>query len=93
MSDNKQSSKETAYTGRGLSLGLVFGTSLGIILWLATDNIVFFPVFVGAGISIGLSIGSMRDKKEIQGPHLRTSPVFMLHPPSIVALWTGRLMG
>ena len=59
-----RSSKEVTDAGRGLALGLIFGTALGLVLWLATERIVFFPVFVGAGISIGLAIDAARDKEE-----------------------------
>ncbi|HSG18633.1 MAG TPA: hypothetical protein VLE70_20225 [Anaerolineae bacterium] len=61
---NGRSSKEVTDTGRGLALGLIFGTALGLVLWMATDSIVFFPVFVGAGISLGLAIGAARDREE-----------------------------
>ena len=55
-----RSSKEVTNAGRGLALGLIFGTALDLVLWLATDRIVFFPVFVGAGVSLGLTIGTAR---------------------------------
>jgi hypothetical protein len=61
---NGRSSREATETGRGLALGLIFGVALGLVLWSATDVIAFFPIFVGAGISIGLAIGAARDKEE-----------------------------
>lgn len=66
MSEDKngQSDKETSSTGLGLSLGLLFGAALGVVLWLATDTFVFFPVFVGAGLSIGVALGAARDQQE-----------------------------
>ena len=66
MSDNKNSpsGNETNYTGLGVGLGLLFGTALGVVLWMATDSIVFFPVFVGAGLSIGVALGAARDQQQ-----------------------------
>lgn len=61
--DNR-SSKETNHTGLGIGLGLLFGTALGVVLWLATDSFVFFPVFVGAGLSIGVALGVARDQQK-----------------------------
>jgi F0F1-type ATP synthase assembly protein I len=61
---NGRSSKEATDTGRGLALSLISGTALGLVMWLVTDTIAFFPIFVGAGISIGLAIGVARDKEE-----------------------------
>ena len=54
--ENQGTSNETARAGRGLALGLIFGTALGLALWFVTDIPVFFPVFAGAGICIGLVI-------------------------------------
>jgi hypothetical protein len=61
---NGRSDKETNNTGLGIALGMLFGAALGVVLWLATDTFVFFPVFVGAGLSIGLAIGAARDQQE-----------------------------
>jgi hypothetical protein len=38
--------------------------SLGVVLWLATDTFVFFPVFIGAGLSIGLALDNTRSNRE-----------------------------
>ena len=60
MSKNKQSSEETNYTGLGMSLGMLFGAALGLVIWLTTDTFVFFRVFIGAGMSVGLAVGTER---------------------------------
>ena len=60
---NGQPGNKTSYTGLGVSLGLLFGAALGVVLWLATDSFVFFPVFVGAGLSIGVALGAARDQQ------------------------------
>jgi hypothetical protein len=62
--NNGGSNKDVNYTGLGVGLGMLFGASLGLIIWLATDSFVFFPVFVGAGLSIGLAVGASRDQRE-----------------------------
>jgi hypothetical protein len=64
MSENKQSSEETNYTGLGMSLGMLFGAAMGVVIWLTTDLFVFFPVFIGAGLSVGLAVGAARDKEK-----------------------------
>ena len=66
MSENKnnQSTEQTNYTSLGMSLGMVFGAALGIVIWLATDTFVFFPVFIGAGMSTGLAVGAAKDKEK-----------------------------
>jgi hypothetical protein len=66
MSEDKNGrpEEETNYTGLGVGLGLLFGTALGLILWQATDSVVFFPVFVGAGLSIGVALGVTRDQQK-----------------------------
>lgn len=66
MSGNNKdaSSNEGAYAGRGLALGLLFGAALGLVMWLVTDSFVFFPVFLGAGLAIGLALDDARAKHE-----------------------------
>lgn len=60
-SDN-QTQQEPSYSSMGTSLGVVFGGALGLVIWLTTDTFVFFPVFIGAGLTIGLAVGAERDK-------------------------------
>ena len=65
MNENKndQSTGETNYTSLGMSLGMLFGAALGFVIWIATDTFVFFPVFIGAGLSAGMAVGAGREKK------------------------------
>ena len=58
---NKQSAEETNFSALGVSLGMLFGAALGLVIWIATDTFVFFPVFIGAGLTVGLAIGAGRD--------------------------------
>ena len=62
--NNEPSSKRQARAGRGLLIGLIFGAALGVVLWMATDTVVFFPVFVGAGLSIGLALDNAQSDKD-----------------------------
>lgn len=62
--NNEPSSKREARAGRGLLLGMIFGAALGVVLWLATDTFVFFPVFVGAGLSVGLALDNVQSDKD-----------------------------
>lgn len=63
-SNEKQTPKETNYSSLGTSLGLLFGVALGLVIWLTTDTFVFFPVFIGAGLTVGLAAGAERDKRK-----------------------------
>jgi hypothetical protein len=63
MADNNEPpTKNGPQAGRGLVAGFVFGVALGIVLWMATDTFVFFPVFFGAGLSIGLALDNARSR-------------------------------
>lgn len=42
----------------GLAPGMVSGAGLGLILWMATGEFVLWIVFLGAGMTLGLAIGS-----------------------------------
>ena len=48
----------------GLSAGLAAGAGLGVTLWLATGQFIFFPIFVGAGISVGVAIDAAKNQAE-----------------------------
>jgi hypothetical protein len=43
--------------GVGMSLGMVLGALLGAIVWFSTGEFVFWVVFLGAGMTVGLAIG------------------------------------
>lgn len=49
------------YAGMYMSLGLSFGTALGVA-FMNTVNTSFLPIGIGAGLSIGVAIGSSKDK-------------------------------
>lgn len=58
-----QKTPETRYMEFGISLGLLFGAAMGITLWLLTEQFVFFPVFVGSGLTVGVAIGASIDQQ------------------------------
>ena len=43
---------------------MLFGAALGVVIWLITDTFVFFPVFIGAGLSAGMAVGAAKDKEK-----------------------------
>lgn len=51
---------ESPSVGIGLALGLLFGGILGTIVWISTGEFVFWVIFMGGGLSIGLALGSAR---------------------------------
>ena len=62
---NKEPSlRKSTQASLGLALGMLFGAALGVVLWLATDTFVFFPVIIGAGLSIGLALDNTRSNRE-----------------------------
>jgi hypothetical protein len=42
----------------GMSIGMLFGAVLGAIVWLSTGEFVFWVIFTGGGLVLGLGIGS-----------------------------------
>jgi hypothetical protein len=44
--------------GLGMSIGMLLGAVLGVIVWISTGQFVLWVVFLGAGMSAGLAIGS-----------------------------------
>ncbi len=46
--------------GLGMSAGMLFGAALGTIVWLSTGEFVFWVIFMGGGMVLGLAIGSAR---------------------------------
>jgi len=48
---NGRSPKEIGNRERGFALGLIFGTASGLVLWMATDVIAFYPVFLAIVLS------------------------------------------
>jgi len=62
--DKEPSPHKDTQAGLGMAMGMLFGAALGVVLWVATANLVFFPIFVGAGLSIGLAIDNARSDPE-----------------------------
>jgi len=58
---NRQREKD--YQDLGTSLGLLCGGILGVVIWIATESFVFFPVFAGGGLAAGVAIGESRKKE------------------------------
>jgi ABC-type Fe3+-siderophore transport system permease subunit len=47
----------------GMSGGMLFGAALGTIVWASTGEFVFWVIFVGGGMIVGLALGSARAPK------------------------------
>ena len=45
---------------RWMAAGMLFGGVLGTIVWLSTGQFVFWVVFLGGGMTVGLAIGQAR---------------------------------
>ena len=46
--------------GLAMSAGMLLGAVLGAIVWQSTGEFVFWVIFTGGGMVIGLAIGSVR---------------------------------
>ncbi len=44
-------------TSLGMSIGMLFGAVLGFIVWMSTDEFVFWVIFMGGGMVTGLAAG------------------------------------
>jgi hypothetical protein len=49
-----------SYLSIGMSLGMLIGAGLGTIAWVLTEEFVFWVIFMGGGLSVGLALGSAR---------------------------------
>jgi hypothetical protein len=49
-----------SYLSIGMSLGMLIGAGFGTIAWILTDEFVFWVIFMGAGLTIGIGLGSAR---------------------------------
>jgi hypothetical protein len=67
--------------GHYVSLGIVLGLPLGIPLWLVTEN----PGMIGAGVAIGLSIGSAFEQKYNKNPRPLTPEELRIRKIAAVA--------
>lgn len=52
------------YGNLGIVLGMLLGTSIGLVLWQVTGRFSYFPIFTGAGLSIGVSVGIALDRQQ-----------------------------
>ena len=50
-------------TATGLATGVALGAGLGVVIWLTTGQFIFFPIFVGVGISIGTALDANRQRE------------------------------
>lgn len=57
---DRQRQMESSPAAVGMSLGMLFGAALGTIVWISTDEFVFWVIFMGAGMTLGLALGSAR---------------------------------
>jgi hypothetical protein len=48
--------------GLAMSAGMLLGAVLGAIVWQSTGEFVFWVIFTGGGLVVGLAIGSAREK-------------------------------
>jgi len=55
-----QQPRTGSYLSIGMSLGMLIGAGLGTILWILTDEFIFWVIFTGAGLTLGLALGSAR---------------------------------
>lgn len=44
----------------GMSVGMLFGAALGTVVWISTGQFVFWVIFIGGGMTVGLAIGQAR---------------------------------
>ncbi|MBN1642282.1 MAG: hypothetical protein JXA09_13690 [Anaerolineae bacterium] len=59
--------KRSTNPNLGLSLGLIYGTALGVVLSAVTRHPYFLAIFVGAGISLGLAFDRTRQERSQGG--------------------------
>ncbi|MDH4142922.1 MAG: hypothetical protein OEV61_09940 [Chloroflexota bacterium] len=63
-SADEPSAMNTPNAGLGMSIGMLLGAILGAIVWLSTGQFVFWVIFVGGGLSVGLAIGSSYARRQ-----------------------------
>jgi hypothetical protein len=42
----------------GMSIGMVLGALLGTVVWISTGEFVFWVIFMGGGMTVGLAAGT-----------------------------------
>jgi hypothetical protein len=63
---SRQDPERPNYQVLGFSLGMIFGVALGLTLAALTHKILFFAVFTGAGMSLGLAIGADLERRHAE---------------------------
>ena len=63
-SGERQTLDRQRATTLGMSLGMLFGAALGTVVWVSTDQFVFWVIFMGGGMAVGLAIGSSLGSRE-----------------------------
>jgi F0F1-type ATP synthase assembly protein I len=48
-----------------LAVSMVSGALVGFIIWMVTDMFVFLPVFIGAGLTVGLAWGMRHQDEDV----------------------------
>jgi hypothetical protein len=47
----------------GMSIGMLLGAALGTIVWVSTGEFVFWVIFLGGGMVVGLGLGAATASK------------------------------
>ena len=42
----------------GMSVGMLLGALLGVVVWISTGQFVFWVIFMGGGMTVGLAAGT-----------------------------------
>ena len=68
MSDSpgNKAPRETSNAVKGMCFGMIFGVALGIVFGAVLDNMGFMSIGIGAGMCIGMAIGSAKDRREAE---------------------------
>jgi preprotein translocase subunit SecG len=60
MSDKSKASRSEIVS---MAAGMLIGAITGAAIWLTTDTFVFFPVFIGVGLVLGLALKEANEKR------------------------------
>ena len=47
-----------------MAAGMVIGVIAGFAIWMTTDLFVFFPVFIGIGVVLGMVFKEANDRRD-----------------------------
>ncbi len=53
------------YQNEWMTLGTSIGLSFGVVIWLLSNDVVYFPLGISLGIVLGMAYGSELDKKAL----------------------------